>query len=218
MIELKELVAYTNDLLEIDRFQDYCPNGLQVEGKPQIQRLISGVTASQALIEAAIDSQADAILVHHGYFWQGEDARIVGMKQRRIKSLLDHNINLLAYHLPLDAHPVYGNNVQLGKRLQLTVEGQFGPDIPAIGLYGRLTEPMLAVDFADHLEEKLAHRPLHVPAASKFIQSIAWCTGAAQGYIEQAIALGVDAYLTGEVSEQTVHLAREGGIHFYAAG
>jgi len=218
MIELKELVAYTNDLLEIDRFQDYCPNGLQVEGKPQIQRLISGVNASQALIDAAIDSQADAILVHHGYFWHGEDARIVGMKQRRIKSLLDHNINLLAYHLPLDAHPVYGNNVQLGKRLQLTVEGQFGPDIPAMCLYGRLTEPMLAVDFADHLEVALAHRPLHVPAAGKSIQSIAWCTGAAQGYIEQAIALGVDAYLTGEVSEQTVHLAREGDIHFYAAG
>ena len=218
MIELKELVAYTNDLLEIDRFQDYCPNGLQVEGKPQIQRLISGVTASQALIDAAIDRQADAILVHHGYFWRGEEARIVGLKQRRIKSLLDHNINLLAYHLPLDAHPVYGNNVQLGQRLQLTVEGQFGPEKPAIGLYGRLAESMLAVDFADHLKEKLAHRPLHVPAASDSIQSIAWCTGAAQGYIEQAIALGVDAYLTGEVSEQTVHLAREGGIHFYAAG
>ena len=218
MIELKELVAYTNDLLEIDRFQDYCPNGLQVEGKPQIQRLISGVTASQALIDAAIDKQADAILVHHGYFWRGEDARIVGLKRRRIKSLLDHNISLLAYHLPLDAHPVYGNNVQLGKRLQLTVEGQFGPDKPAIGLYGQLAEPMLAVDFADHLEVMLGHRPLHVPVASQSIRSIAWCTGAAQGYIEQAIALGVDAYLTGEASEQTVHLAREGDIHFYAAG
>lgn len=218
MIELKELVNYTNDLLEIDRFQDYCPNGLQVEGKPQIQRLISGVTASQALIDAAIDRRADAILVHHGYFWRGEEARIVGLKRRRIKSLLDHNISLLAYHLPLDAHPVYGNNVQLGKRLQLTVEGQFGADIPAIGLYGRLAEPMLAVDFADQLEVILGHRPLHVPAASKSIRSIAWCTGAAQGYIEQAISLGVDAYLTGEASEQTVHLAREGDIHFYAAG
>lgn len=218
MIELKDLVAYTDDLLEIDRFQDYCPNGLQVEGKPQIQRLVSGVTASLALIEAAIERQADAILVHHGYFWRGEDARIVGLKQRRIKSLLDHNINLLAYHLPLDAHPVYGNNVQLGKRLQLTVEGQFGPDKPAIGLYGRLAEPMLAVDFADHLEEKLGHRPLHIPATGNTIQSLAWCTGAAQGYIEQALALGVDAYLSGEASEQTVHLAREGGIHFYAAG
>lgn len=218
MVELKELVAYTNDLLEIDRFQDYCPNGLQLEGKPQIQRLISGVTASQALIDAAIDRQADAILVHHGYFWRGEDARIVGLKQRRIKSLLSHDINLLAYHLPLDAHPIYGNNIQLGKRLQLTVEGQFGPDQPAIGLYGRLMEPMLAVDFADHLEVTLGYRPLHIPATDHIIKSIAWCTGAAQGYIEQALALGVDAYLTGEASEQTVHLAREGGIHFYAAG
>lgn len=218
MVELKELVAYTNDLLEIDRFQDYCPNGLQVEGKLQIQRLISGVTASQALIDAAIERQADAILVHHGYFWRGEDACIVGLKQRRIKRLLEHDINLLAYHLPLDAHPVYGNNVQLGKRLQLTVEGQFGPDSPAIGLYGRLAEPMLAVDFADHLGVLLERRALHIPANGKAIQSIAWCTGAAQGYIEQAIALGVDAYLTGEASEQTVHLAREGGIHFYAAG
>ena len=168
MIELKELVNYTNDLLEIDRFQDYCPNGLQVEGKPQIQCLISGVTASQALIDAAIERQADAILVHHGYFWRGEEARIVGLKRRRIKSLLDHDINLLAYHLPLDAHPVYGNNVQLGKRLQLTVEGQFGADIPAIGLYGLLAEPMLAVDFADHLEVALGHRPLHVPAAVSY--------------------------------------------------
>lgn len=218
MVELKELVAYTNDLLEIDRFQDYCPNGLQLEGKSQIQCLISGVTASQALIDTAIDRQADAILVHHGYFWRGEDARIVGLKQRRIKSLLSHDINLLAYHLPLDAHPIYGNNIQLGKRLQLTVEGQFGPDQPAIGLYGRLMEPMLAVDFADHLEVALGYRPLHVPATDHNIKSIAWCTGAAQGYIEQALALGVDAYLTGEASEQTVHLAREGGIHFYAAG
>ena len=218
MIELKQLVNYTNDLLEIDRFQDYCPNGLQVEGKSQIQRLISGVTASQALIDAAIERQADAILVHHGYFWRGEEARIVGLKRRRIKSLLDHDISLLAYHLPLDAHPVYGNNVQLGKRLQLIVEGQFGPDTPAIGLYGQLAEPMLAVDFADHLEVALGHRPLHIPATSKSIRSIAWCTGAAQGYIEQAISLGVDAYLTGEASEQTVHLAREGDIHFYAAG
>ena len=130
MVDLKELVAYTNDLLEIDRFQDYCPNGLQVEGKPQVQRLISGVTASQALLDAAIAAKADAILVHHGYFWRGEEARIVGLKRRRIKSLLDHNISLLAYHLPLDAHPVYGNNVQLAKRLQLTIEGQFGPDKP----------------------------------------------------------------------------------------
>lgn len=218
MVDLKELVAYTNDLLEIDRFQDYCPNGLQVEGKPQVQRLISGVTASQALLDAAIAAKADAILVHHGYFWRGEEVRIVGLKRRRIKSLLDHNISLLAYHLPLDAHPVYGNNVQLAKRLQLTIEGQFGPDKPAIGLYGRLARPMAAKEFAEQLDSQLGQPPLHIPAATKTIKSIAWCTGAAQGYIEQAMSLGVDAYLSGEASEQTVHMAREGNVHFFAAG
>lgn len=218
MVELKQLVAYTNDLLEIERFQDYCPNGLQVEGKPRVQRLISGVTASQALLEAAIAANADAILVHHGYFWRGEEPRIVGLKQRRIKSLLDHNISLMAYHLPLDAHPVYGNNVQLARRLQLTIEGQFGPEKPAIGLYGRLATPTRAMDFAAQLEKQLGQPPLHIPATREVIQSIAWCTGAAQGYIDHALSLGVDAYLTGEVSEPTVHTAREGNIHFFAAG
>ena len=218
MVDLKQLVAYTNDLLEIERFQDYCPNGLQVEGRPGVQRLISGVTASQALLDAAIAANADAILVHHGYFWHGEDPRIVGLKQRRIKSLLQHDISLLAYHLPLDAHPVFGNNVQLARRLQLTIEGQFGPDKPAIGLYGRLSTPMPAVAFATHLEKQLGQAPLHIPGGREMVQSIAWCTGAAQGYIEQALGLGVDAYLTGEASEQTVHVAREGNMHFYAAG
>ncbi|MDX1823526.1 MAG: Nif3-like dinuclear metal center hexameric protein [Thiohalomonadales bacterium] len=218
MVELKQLVTYTNDLLEIERFQDYCPNGLQVEGKAQVQRLISGVTASQALLDAAVVAEADAILVHHGYFWRGEDPRIVGLKQRRIKCLLDHEISLLAYHLPLDAHPVYGNNVQLARRLNLTIEGQFGPEKPAIGLYGRLTTPLPASEFAVQLEKQLGQPPLHIPAGGDVIQSIAWCTGAAQGYIEQALNLGVDAYLTGEASEQTVHTAREGELHFFAAG
>jgi dinuclear metal center YbgI/SA1388 family protein len=218
MVDLKQLVAYCNDLLEIERFQDYCPNGLQVEGKPRVQRLISGVTASQALLEAAIAAKADAILVHHGYFWRGEEPCIVGLKQRRIKSLLDHDISLLAYHLPLDAHPVYGNNVQLARRLQLTIEGQFGPEKPTIGLYGRLAKPIRATDFAALLEKQLGQPPLHIPASSEFIQNIAWCTGAAQGYIDQALNLGVDAYLTGEVSESTVHTAREGNLHFFAAG
>ncbi len=218
MVELKQLVAYTNDLLEIERFPDYCPNGLQVEGKPRVERLVSGVTASQALLEAAVAAQADAILVHHGYFWRGEDPRIVGLKQQRIKRLLEHEISLLAYHLPLDAHPVYGNNVQLARRLQLTVEGQFGPDKPALGLYGRLATPLPASEFAAWLEERLGQPPLHIPAGRDVIQSIAWCTGAAQGYIEQALNLGVDAYLTGEVSEPTVHIAREGKLHFFAAG
>lgn len=219
MTQLLKLVSYTNDLLQIDRFQDYCPNGLQVQGRCKIKKLISGVTASLALIDAAISADADAILVHHGYFWRGEDMRIVGMKQQRLKRLLHADISLLAYHLPLDAHSLYGNNVQLAKRLGLSVEGQFGNGSgPAIGRYGRLHTPMQCDEFAKHITQVLHRQPLHLPGVAKRIQTIAWCTGAAQEYIHQAIELDVDAYLTGEVSEQTVHIARECGIHFYAAG
>ena len=218
MVDLKELEAYCNRLLEVDRFRDYCPNGLQVEGRPAVQRLVCGVTASQALIEAAIEAEADAILVHHGYFWQGEDPRVTGMKQRRLRSLLGHDISLLAYHLPLDAHPVYGNNAQLAKRLGLSVEGRFGPEQPELGLYGRPSRPLSVAEFGALLERELDRPPLHIAGGADTIRSLAWCSGAAQGYIEQAAALGVDAYLTGEVSEQTVHVARECGLHFFAAG
>ncbi|MCG6886622.1 MAG: Nif3-like dinuclear metal center hexameric protein [Proteobacteria bacterium] len=218
MVDLKELESYCNNLLEVERFKDYCPNGLQVEGRPDVNRLVCGVTASQALLDAALDAGADAILVHHGYFWSGEDPRIVGMKQRRIKSLLSHEVSLLAYHLPLDAHPIYGNNAQLAKRLGLSIEGHFGPDRPEIGLYGRLARPTPAKEFAALLARQLDRSPLHIAAGRDTIHSLAWCSGAAQGYIEQAAALGVDAYLTGEASEQTVHVAREYGLHFFAAG
>jgi dinuclear metal center YbgI/SA1388 family protein len=218
MVDVKELESYCNNLLEVARFKDYCPNGLQVEGKPGVGRLVCGVTASQALIEAAIDTGADAILVHHGYFWRGEDPRIVGMKQRRIKNLLSHDINLLAYHLPLDAHPVYGNNAQLAKRLALSVEGRFGPDRPEVGLYGRTARPMTVTEFTELLTQQLGRSPLHIAGGHDTIHSLAWCSGAAQNFIEQAASLGVDAYLTGEVSEQTVHVARECGLHFFAAG
>lgn len=218
MVNLRELVAYTDDLLEVYRFKDYCPNGLQVEGRSAVSRLISGVTASQALIDAAIAKKADAILVHHGYFWQGEDARIVGLKRSRIHALLNADISLIAYHLPLDAHPVYGNNAQLGERLGFKVEGQFGNSEPAIGWYGSLSSPMKATAFVQHLHTVLNRAPLHIPGDSEIINRIAWCSGAAQGYIEQAQQLGVDAYLSGEISEQTVHFARETGIHYFSAG
>ena len=218
MVDLKELEAYCNRLLEVERFRDYCPNGLQVEGRPGVRRLICGVTASQALIEAANEADADAILVHHGYFWQGEESRIVGMKQRRLRRLLGHDISLLAYHLPLDAHPVYGNNAQLAIRLGLSVEGRFGPEQPELGLYGRPARPVPAEEFAERLTQQLGRSPLHIAGGGDTIASLAWCSGAAQGYIEQAAALGVDAYLTGEASEQTVHVARECGLHFFAAG
>lgn len=217
MINLEELVAYANNMLEVERFSDYCPNGLQVEGRVEVQKIVTGVTASQALIDAAIEQQADALLVHHGYFWRGEDARVVGMKRQRLYSLLQAGISLLAYHLPLDAHPIYGNNAQLGERLGFVTEGQFGGD-PAIGLYGHLPEAMTASALARHVEQVLQRPPLHIAGGDSLVHTIAWCTGAAQGYIEQALGLGVDAYLSGEVSEQTTHVAREAGMHYYAAG
>ncbi len=218
MIELKILQAYCHDLLEVDRFQDYCPNGLQVAGRENVQRLVTGVTASQALIDAAVEREADAILVHHGWFWRGEDPRIVGMKHRRLTTLLQHGISLLAYHLPLDAHPVYGNNAQLALRLDLNVEGRFGGETPQLGLYGGLTEAESGEAFAGRVEKALGRAPLHVAGSARPVQTVAWCSGAAQAHIEAAVELGVDAFLTGEASEQTVHVARECGIHFYAAG
>ncbi len=218
MIELKTLQAYCHDLLEVDRFQDYCPNGLQVAGRETVQRLVTGVTASQALIDAAVEREADAILVHHGWFWRGEDPRIVGMKHRRLVTLLQHGISLLAYHLPLDAHPVHGNNAQLALRLGLSVEGRFGPEMPQLGLYGGLPGAETGDEFAARIEKALGRAPLHVAGSDRPVRTVAWCSGAAQSYIEAAVALGVDAFLTGEASEQTVHVARECGIHFYAAG
>ncbi len=217
-VERNLLLQEIEQFLNVNAISDYCPNGLQVEGKAQIKRIVSGVTASQALIDTAIELQADAILVHHGYFWKGEDQRIVGMKQRRIKALLVHDINLLAYHLPLDVHPDVGNNVQLAQRLGLTVTGPLEPGNPrSVGLIGTLDAPLSADDFAARIESVLGRAPL-VFDQHKPIQSVAWCTGGAQGYIEQAIAAGVDAYLTGEVSERTFHEAQENGISFFAAG
>lgn len=218
MINLDELVAYLDDLLEVDRFKDYCPNGLQVEGRLNVNKLISGVTASRALLNAASERHADAVLVHHGYFWRGEDPRVVGMKRQRLQTLLQADMSLLAYHLPLDAHPVFGNNAQLGEQLGFTTEGQFGQAEPAIGLYGHLAEPMSASALAKHIESVLQRAPLHIAGGASVIHNIAWCSGAAQSYIEQALSLGVDAFLSGEISEQTVHIAHEAGIHYFAAG
>ena len=217
-VERHVLIEEIAQHLKVNTISDYCPNGLQVEGKAQIKRIVSGVTASQALIDAAIELQADALLVHHGYFWKGEDQCITGMKQRRIKALLTHDINLLAYHLPLDVHPEVGNNVQLAQRLGLTVTGSLEPDNPrSVGLIGTLAAPVSASDFATRIESALGRTPLVFDQQTP-IQKVAWCTGGAQGYIEQAIAAGADAYITGEVSERTFHEAQENGISFFAAG
>ncbi|WBE25089.1 Nif3-like dinuclear metal center hexameric protein [Denitrificimonas caeni] len=212
------LIQTLENFLNVSAISDYCPNGLQVEGKAQIKRIVSGVTASQALIDAAIELEADAILVHHGYFWKGEDQRVIGMKQRRIKALLANDINLLAYHLPLDVHPEVGNNVQLAQRLGLTVTGPLEPDNPRnVGLLGELAVPLSAAEFAARIESALDRAPLVIDH-QRPIQRVAWCTGAAQGYIEHAIAAGADAFITGEVSERTFHEAQENNISFFAAG
>lgn len=219
MANLKELVEYTDTLLGAAGFRDYCPNGLQVEGRQEVQRLVSGVTASMALIEAASEAGADALLVHHGYFWKGEDACISGMKQRRLRCLLGADISLLAYHLPLDAHVRLGNNTQLARVLGFETEGSFGsePDLQ-LGQYGHLSLPLDAAGLAAHIGERLGRVPLHIPGTAARIETVGWCTGAAQSYIEAAAARGLDAFISGEISEQTVHVARETGIHYFAAG
>ncbi|MFI8607269.1 Nif3-like dinuclear metal center hexameric protein [Pseudomonas sp. NPDC077649] len=217
-IALSTLVAEADAYLGAARIADYCPNGLQVEGRPQVRRIVSGVTASQALIEAAIDAEADVLLVHHGYFWKGENPCVTGMKQRRLKALLAADISLLAYHLPLDLHPEVGNNVQLARQLGIVVEGPLEPDNPrTVGLVGSLEEPMSAADFARQVQQALGREPLLVEGEG-LIRRVGWCTGGGQGYIDQAIAAGVDLYLTGEASEQTFHSARENGVSFIAAG
>ena len=211
-----ELENHLNQLLDITRFHDYCPNGLQVEGRGDIQTIISGVTASLDLLQAAIAARADAILVHHGYFWRGEDMRITGMKSRRIALLLNQQINLFAYHLPLDAHPHLGNNALLGKKLGLIETGRFGEQ--EVGIIGELPQPVTLNVFSHKISRTLLRKPMIIGDSEKPVRQIAWCTGAAQSYFELAIQQGVDVYLTGEISEQYVHIARESGVAFIAAG
>ncbi|VAW59343.1 GTP cyclohydrolase 1 type 2 homolog YbgI [hydrothermal vent metagenome] len=220
MTQLKAIEAYCNGLLQVNEFRDYCPNGLQVEGRADVKRIISGVTASQALIECAVEKQADAILVHHGYFWKGENETIVGIKRRRIQRLLENNISLLAYHLPLDAHPELGNNAMLAQKLVIqSIESEKKGDAKGLLWRGELAQALSADAFSRHIEQQLGRSPLHLPdATSKPIKRVGWCTGGAQHYIEQAAALGLDAYISGEVSEQTFHLAAELDIHYFAAG
>ena len=212
----EELVNYLDGLMMPGKFRDYCPNGLQVEGCSEVTRLVAGVTASQALLDVAVERGADAILVHHGYFWKGEDGRVTGIRRRRMATLLANDINLLAYHLPLDAHPELGNNAQLALRLGWLPDGRFGEQ--DIGWLGTVAEPCALSALAERVASVLERQPLVVGDEARPIRRIAWCSGGAQGYFEQAIALGVDAYLSGEISEQTVHLARERGVAYLAAG
>jgi len=213
---LNELRDYNASLLQTSLFKDYCPNGLQVEGRAEVRRIATGVTASQFVLDAAIAWGADAILVHHGYFWRSDDAAITGIKKRRIAELLRNDVSLLAYHLPLDAHPELGNNAQLGKLLGLDIQGRFGEqDIACIGA---LTYPQTLAQFSAQVERSLQRIPQVIGDSARHIKKAAWCSGGAQGYFEAAIAQGADAYLTGEISEQSFHLAQESGVAFIAAG
>ena len=215
-MQLTELSDYIGRLLEVSRFRDYCPNGIQVEGRTEILRIATGVTASQRMLEAATAWQADAIIVHHGYFWKSEDATLTGIKKRRIQHLLQHDVSLLAYHLPLDAHTELGNNAQLANRLGLIASGRFGEQ--QIAWFGELQQPQTLHQFAAHIAHSLQRAPLVIGDGERTLRKIAWCSGAAQSYFEQAVALGVDAFLTGEISEQNVHVAEETGVAFIAAG
>ncbi len=215
-MELSRLVGYLQQILQPERFSDYCPNGLQIQGRSNVLKIVSGVTASMDLLQAAADVEADAVLVHHGFFWKNEDPCIVGIKQKRIKFLLDHNMSLLAYHLPLDAHPELGNNVQLANRLGLNLEGCTGNQ--NILSYGTLSELRMLGEFSEFVDLQLDRTPMVIGSDSKQIKRVAWCSGGAQSYMKDAIDLGVDLFISGEISEQTYHLARESGVAYMAAG
>ena len=214
MADRNDILAKINEWLQPEGFQDYAPNGLQVEGAENVGVIVSGVTASQALIDEAVEQKADMILVHHGYFWKGEDQTIRGIKKKRIKQLLDNDVNLVAYHLPLDDHPEYGNNRQLADILGIQNPRPLG----GLVWQGELTEAISPEVFGLHLARTLRRQPLHVGSGPEHIKTVAWCTGAAQGFINVAIEAGVDAYISGEISEPTTHTARESGIHYFAAG
>jgi dinuclear metal center YbgI/SA1388 family protein len=217
-ISRTELLHVLNELLQPQNINDGCPNGLQIEGKTTIKKIVTGVTASQALIEKAIERCADAVFVHHGYFWKGEDPCLTGIKKKRIAALLQHDINLFAYHLPLDVHPELGNNVQLANLLGIVQIENLETGTLSIALKGRFEPAMVPSDLAAKLGQLLGHSPLFEHVKKPLIHTVAWCTGGGQKYIDLAGNEGIDAFISGEVSEQTIHSARELNIHFYAAG
>lgn len=219
MCERIELLRALDDLLQPERFKDYGPNGLQVEGRAKVSKIVSGVTASRALIEAAIAVEADTILVHHGLFWRGQDGCVTGWMKPRLALLLAHDINLLAYHLPLDAHPTLGNNAQLALQLDFVAQSQFGEQ--ALGCLGQRLDGQpfeSPQDLAAHIRLALGRPVTLVGEPDKVIRKIAWCSGGAQSYFEAAIAAGADAFITGEISEPQAHYARECGVAYLACG
>jgi dinuclear metal center YbgI/SA1388 family protein len=215
-----QLEKILNEKLQPQQIKDYSPNGLQVEGTPEVKRIVTGVTASQALIDKAVELNADALLVHHGYFWKGELEPIRGMKGKRIRTLIKNDINLMGYHLPLDIHPELGNNAELARLLDIEVEGGLEGHPQSVAMFGKLRKPMTGTEFAEKINQVLNREPLHIAPenADKMIETVGWCTGGGQDYIELAAANGLDAFISGEISERTTYSAREQNIHYFAAG
>ncbi|CAK2450873.1 radiation resistance protein YbgI [Vibrio crassostreae] len=215
-----QLEKLLNEKLQPQPIKDYCPNGLQVEGTSQVKRIVTGVTASQALIDKAVELNADALLVHHGFFWKGESEAIRGMKGKRIRTLIKNDINLLGYHLPLDIHPELGNNAKLAELLDIEVEGGLEGHPQSVAMFGKLSSPMTGAEFAEKIGQALNRKPLHITPENqdKMITTVGWCTGGGQDYIELAASQGIDAFISGEISERTTYSAREQDIHYFAAG
>ena len=219
-MNILQLEKILNETLSPQLIKDYAPNGLQVEGKPTIKRIVTGVTASQALIDKAVELNADALLVHHGYFWKGEPEPIRGMKGQRIRTLIKNDLNLFGYHLPLDIHPQLGNNAQLARLLDIQVEGGLEGHPQSVAMYGRLDKPITGAELSTKINRVLNRAPLHIAPdnADKLIETVGWCTGGGQDYIELAVKHGLDAFISGEISERTTYSAREQAIHYFAAG
>lgn len=220
MMNNLQLEKLLNEKLSPQLIKDYSPNGLQVEGATEINVVVTGVTASQALIDKAVELNADALLVHHGYFWKGEPEPIRGMKGKRIRTLIKNDINLFGYHLPLDIHPELGNNAELARLLEIEVEGGLEGHPQSVAMFGRLKQPLTGAQLAERINRALDRAPLHIAPdnADKLIETIGWCTGGGQDYIELAAQHGLDAFISGEISERTTYSARELDIHYFAAG
>ncbi|ENU39208.1 Nif3-like dinuclear metal center hexameric protein [Acinetobacter johnsonii] len=219
MAKLQDIIQWCDQTLKSPEFKDYAPNGLQIEGKTEVHKILVAVTASQDAIDAAIRENADLLLVHHGYFWKGEAYPITGMRGKRIKSLIQHDISLLAYHLPLDSHPSLGNNAAIADLLELErIETLDPSERHPIGNIGYLNQPMPVEDFKKFVSETLKFDVTHLPADKTMIEKVGFCTGGAQDFIVKAAEQGCDAYISGEVSERTFYEAKELGIHYFACG
>jgi dinuclear metal center YbgI/SA1388 family protein len=220
MIHRNDLEIHLNALLKPEQIKDFCPNGLQIQGSDEIHKIVTGVTATQALIEQAIHEKADALVVHHGFFWKNESYVIRGMKHKRIKALIENNISLFAYHLPLDIHPELGNNAQLAQLFEINNVQPLEVGNPlSVAVRGKFSHHISGDELQTRISQQLSRDCLHIsPPSNKKIKTVAWCSGGGQNYIELAAEQGIDAFISGEVSEQTTHVAREMDIHFYAAG